>query len=434
MTPAPRKVGLIGSGPLPSSTTRQLGFPQLRVDAFRTALLRAGHQVETVLLEPGRGAARTGPARVTTFGVEASGWRAAAADLLAKADVLVGAGPFRPGEVAVTLAGERPVLVDLPGDPLAELQAWAIAHGRAPEPARLAAALDVLGKVLARADAISVVSAPQRLAVFGQLGLTGRLAVPHPAGVAVVIVPVALPAGPPPRSPTGPPNIVVAGGLNPWFDLETALAAAERVLQLRPDLHLTWLGGPIPGLATPGWEQVQALASRWSGRVVLPGWLEEAALHQAIDGAEAGLCFDRPGLEPTFGSRTRLLLYAARGVLPVATATCALARDMAGAGLLRAVPVGDTDAAVAALLLPPPDSPTRQRLRGFVLDHHSVDATTAALLAWVAAPLRAPRTAADVDAALSGEVERLRAELSAVHGSTTWRWMDRLNRGLFHRR
>ncbi len=48
-----------------------------------------------------------------------------------QADVVVSAGIYRPTEVAVRIAGDRPLWIDLPGDPFADAQA-VVARGGDP--------------------------------------------------------------------------------------------------------------------------------------------------------------------------------------------------------------------------------------------------------------------------------------------------------------
>ena len=46
------RILLIGRGPMPTADTPQLGFSQLRTQAFYNALVQAGHDVRLIALVP----------------------------------------------------------------------------------------------------------------------------------------------------------------------------------------------------------------------------------------------------------------------------------------------------------------------------------------------------------------------------------------------
>ena len=90
------------------------------------------------------------------------------------ADAVVSAGPYNPGRAGAAVAGDRPFWADIPGDPLAELAALARATGNELSSTQIAAAHAGAAAVLCRADAMSVISDPQRFATLGQLSWIGR--------------------------------------------------------------------------------------------------------------------------------------------------------------------------------------------------------------------------------------------------------------------
>ena len=142
---------------------------------FLEAMRGAGLGVRALLLT--RGAAPSPTARAgwdqdITLDLEGHDTPARARALAAEAELIVSAGPYAPGALAGLIAGDRPWFADVPGDPLAELQALAICDPDAPDLAlRARAAEHTAALVLGRADTFSVISEAQRHALIGQLGL-----------------------------------------------------------------------------------------------------------------------------------------------------------------------------------------------------------------------------------------------------------------------
>ena len=120
-----KRVLLIGRGPLPSDSEPQLGFSQLRTQAFYCALREAGHAVRLLLLVPDA-VENTTPQDwedIVQIQEDGPGWIDHARPYQSGAEVIVSAGPYNPGRLAAAIAEEQPLWIDIPGDPLSELQA-----------------------------------------------------------------------------------------------------------------------------------------------------------------------------------------------------------------------------------------------------------------------------------------------------------------------
>ncbi|MFZ5476498.1 MAG: hypothetical protein ACOZNI_06935 [Myxococcota bacterium] len=336
------------------------------------------------------------------------------------ADVVVSAGTWGPVRRAVEVAGDRPLCVDLPGDPFADAQAMA-AHADPDVVAEGAARVFV--PALLRGDAFTTISPPSRHALVGQLGVLGRLArTPigeewvHVAPIAYVFPGLAEAA---PREPGT--RVALVGSFNTWFDDETLLAGLLRAMDRAP-VEVEVVGGPVPGHYEAGFARFRAGIGRHAARFRFHDRLPARALGEVLARCNVGVVLDRPGYEPELGSRTRLLLYLHQGLRVVSTVRCALARELAG--FLTEVPVGDAEAVAAAVLASnalPDRAPLRER--------YSVAATTVGLRAWVGAARR--RAIAGNPEALSSllrERAALREELEALRASPTFRILDRLRR------
>lgn len=399
------RVVLVGDGPFPSPADREVTFARLRLATFARAL----DEHEVVVVD-----ARDPPPSV-------------------EGEVVVAAGIYRPTRVALRLAGERPLLLDLPGDPFADAQA---AAALAADPEAVAAEADrVFGAALRRGDRFVAVSGPSRYAAIGALGAVGRVARTPPGEEWVDVVPVAwdfagLPERPP-RPPGRPLRVALSGSFNTWFDAETALTALLVAMDRAP-VEVEVTGGPVAGHHVDDYARfvAAARASRHAARFRFHGWVDGETLAAVLSRCHVGLCLDRPGFEAELGSRTRVLFWLHQGLQVVATARGELVRELAEAGHVVAVPAGDPQATAAALL-----GLGEPRDRADLRARYDVRVVGEPIRRWARAPRRRPpgaETGALV-AALAARDAAL-AELARVRASPTWQTLDRLRRRLPRRR
>ncbi len=357
------------------------GFAAARFEHFRAAIASAGHVVTPV------DARAPVPAE--------------------HADVVVSAGIYGPTEAAVRIAGERPLWVDLPGDPFADAQA-VVARGG--DPQRVAEdSARVFLPALARADAFSTISVVSRWTLVGQLGLIGRWV--GPEELPVHPIPIAWPGAPTPGVGTRVPSdggglrILLAGSFNTWFDEDAVADVLIEVMQ-RTDTVVEVTGGPgQPG----GYDRFVA---RMAGRPVrFHAWVDDPA--PVFARCDVLLTLDRADLwEPYAGSRTRVLSARAAGLRVVASAGPELVDELAGAGQVEAV--RSRAEAVKALLArgPAPDA-------SWIAHRYDPARVVAPLLDWLRAPRRAP--AAPISGVLDHAMRAQRRsedELSAIR--RTW--------------
>lgn len=440
------RVLLVGSGPLPSPAARCITFAQLRTHHFAQALARAGHELGLVCLRspddgpPSRPDDTIGQIwDLSTFRPDwLDGLRGIAQEL--EPTCWVSAGPHLPLATA-KLVRDLPYWADLPGDPFAEAQAKAARMappGTEPLPeGPWQAQAAVTLAALERADAFSVCSTPQHHALLGQLGLLGRLALARPKRTWAAVIPpawsFAMPQGAPrPRPPGSPLVVALVGGFNTWLDegvtLAGLLAAMDRGLPLR--VRVT--GGDLPGHHSAGWQAFRdgVAASSYADRFELLGWVPHAELADHLAGAHVLLQVDRPGAEPTLGSRTRLVFGLHQGLDLLATTPCDLAADLAGRGFLRALPTASPQAVADALEAIAARGCDGQRVaeaQAWAREAFDPDRLAAPLVQWVASPDRAPvgRSGA---LEISAQLEATRAELAGVYATPTWRLLSSLHR------
>ncbi len=467
---------LVGTGPLPAHDPDQMGFPTLRARQFLLALLEAGHDVAFAALVNGDGGEGSGRApwrsklvyptsrgprefRYHPVQRERAGALLTLRDLRHEfaPDVVISAGPFMPMIGGARAAGDEPLWVDVPGDPMAEAQLRAHRSGRTEPIHRYR---QVLSLAVGRGDHFSVISADQRKVLIGALGLSGRLTA---SVVGRELVDVVRPSVEglyrdcPPESPadliTGvaPDDFAVlfCGGFNTWLDAETLLSGVLRAMEADRHIHWVSTGGALPGHHEGGysWFRRQAERSPHSSRFHFLGWVPVRHLDAVYEACDLALNVDTPCYEAEFGSRTRLLDAVERGLPVAATDTCELTSELRQVAGFHRLEMGDPELLTALLLRlagekrrrrSAGDAPSRvpspqpgQHPWSTVRARYSIDETTAPLLEWLREP-RVTHGAFEADFAEDQwlEIARLQERLEEVWRSPTWRYLGRVHKAV----
>lgn len=424
------RILLIGRGPLPTPATPKLGFSELRTAAFADAIKATGSELRLVLLVPEGQASEVSLSQawsgVASVVEDSPGWIDKVRSVAAGADGIVSAGPFAPGRVAVAVADETPLWVDIPGDPLAELAALVRAEDSTVHATTVAAAHAACSAVLSRADAISVISGAQRFSTLGQLGLMGRTLHPETSPV-VEVIPITGNFGirrSTARRHANPERatVALAGAFNPWFNDRAVCAALDVALARRPGLRVVVTGGGIAGFYEAGFERFTRWAHRHPERVTIHGWLPHEEMARALTNADIGMTMDCGGPEPELGSRTRLLLFAELGLIPTSTVVCELSRSWAASGALIPLDSDPHEAGEALAGIDVTDPSTVNRARALVEETIACES----FADWCKAPIRTG-PGVTTEGVLAAEVEALKAELSRIHNSPTWVTLSRLH-------
>lgn len=409
-----RRIVVLTNGPLPTEAARLHSAAGGRAGQFVSAIGRdlGAASLLRLALDPPAGP-RTDAAS-TLSPAEADDPAALRRRLDALAPTaLVGASTY--ASFLLARSGHpAPLWVDLHGDPMAEGQAVAAATG---DDAAVAEHGWLLSWCLRRGDRFSAVSAPQRLAVLGQLGVAGRLN-RHTAGESLVEViresvePLAAPS---PVGDDGPFTLLFSGSFNSWIDGELLLAGLERLLAGDPSIRFVATGGEIPGFLEAPWRRFVAGVERWPeslrDRVELRGWVASEELATIEAAASCGLIPERRLVERELGSHNRSLGWLARGIPIVATELSEIGRDLAAAGGLSSYRPGDVESFVAAVRALAADRALAravgERGRAWLARERSLAVTAAPLVAW----LRDPRPAGDRAAGAVTALSRRQAEI-----------------------
>ena len=470
----PQRVFLIGSGPLPSDNPREMSFPALRTRQFLLAMLEAGHDVTLGCLIPrtaggiprhaGEGSdlphmeltTSTGKAkfRYAVVRPDEPGRFLMLRDLRGsiEPDVTVTAGPFLPMAAGARAAGDEPLWVDVPGDPMSEAQARAYRAGSADPIHRYR---EMFGWALARGDRYSVISASQRGPLVGAMGLAGRLTgdtVGHEfihvmAGSVEGLLDWDLNSAEPNSSlpldfPLLNSNdfvVLFCGGYNTWLDGDTMLDGLLRAMERNPNIHYVSTGGALRGHDESSYRRFRdrALLSAHNRRFHFLGWIPSNNIPAVFSKAHLSLFVDLPCYEAEFGARTRVLESLERRVPVAATNSCDLTAELVDTELFHELPSRDPGA-IADLLVElalrhgrgepvrlGQSSVTWRELRA----RHSITTTTAPLIEWLKAPKRSPGgVPIDFLEDYWQELARLQDRLEEVWKSPTWRYLGRVHR------
>ncbi len=456
-----KRVLVLGCSPLPFENERMNYAPGSRTWQFAQPLARAGHAVCVVCARiPGA----YGEESPDVEELERDGivvytmpWDLFdAPDVLTglvrvlRPEVLVGATAL-PSRRAVQLAGERPVWVDLFGDPMAEAQAKAAVDGDDD----FGAYTELLWSLVERGDAFAAVSDRQRWAVVGQLGFFGRLNRATIGRQLVYTIPCATEGFAEMSSAVAPADlddddfvVLWSGGFNTWCDMDTLFPALEKALAAEAAIKFVATGGPIEGHDDETYRDFvrRVKASELRDRLLLKGRLPAAEADGYLARADLGVVTEKPIYERSLGSSARLARWLAQGLPFVCADVSELARIVAENGLGLTYPAGDSDALASRILEAAADPGLRQRLgeagRRYAEREWSYERTTRPLVDWVEraqrpddrdrpemrSRLASPSRRAELEVLerrylrLEKDYHDLRHELGEIHESKMWTW------------
>jgi glycosyltransferase involved in cell wall biosynthesis len=319
-------------------------------------------------------------------------------------DAVVATGSVQPYATAAQYARavERPLWVDVFGDPLAELQSRAeILPGSKEENDSLYYhTWKLLLDALVQGDMFSSLSARQRFALIGHLGVAGRLnrstrCYEFVHSIPYGVFPATAPPLPEPREHA---HFVVmwCGSFNTWMDPATLAAGIVKAWQKNPHIRLLVVGGRCPGYNDVSFDQFADAIKRAnaSEAIRMVEWQPWGELNRLYAEADAGLSIDRPSYEAMLGSRTRLVNFLVAGKPVISTTPTELAEDLAREGVLLPFRMGDADHLAEVLL----DAAQRRqelaelgrRGRDYVLSRYHGRILGVPLMEWLANPQFAP--------------------------------------------
>lgn len=295
-----------------------------------------------------------------------------------------------------------PFWADLNGWAIAELQAQAFGMQ---SNAFLPQGLDRERITLKRADRVSVVSTPQKFAVYGELAMLGRLGKDNFATSLVEVVENSCRSLDDAektsrssiyRGKLVPADALIAcwlGGFNAWADEKTLFEALEKAMKKEHRLHFLATGGILPGIDETSFGRFaeRIKGSRYQDRYHLLGWVTPAEVTALLRESTVGLNVDRLCLETETGARNRLNEMLRFGLPIVSTRGAEIATVIAESGAGLIAESGDSDGIAQAILEIVGDeagASERKKAAQGLINHRFCETMTGRYLqAWLRSPL-----------------------------------------------
>lgn len=319
-------------------------------------------------------------------------------------DAIVATGSPQPYATAALYARavERPLWVDVFGDPLAEAQSRAelLPERKAENDSFYYHYWKLLMEALVQGDVFSSLSERQRFALMGHLGVAGRLNRSTRCYEFVHAIPYGVfPATAPPYvAPRDHPYFVVmwCGSFNTWMDVDTLALGVVKAWRANRRLRLLVVGGVCPGYNEVSFQRFAEIIQREnaSEAIRMVNWQPLGELEKLYAEADVGLSIDRACYEATLGSRTRLIHFLLAGRPVISTTPTELAEDLEREGVLFGFRMGDPDHLAEVLLMAADRKAELQAIgqqgRDYVLSRYNARVLGSPLMEWLENPQFAP--------------------------------------------
>jgi glycosyltransferase involved in cell wall biosynthesis len=253
-----------------------------------------------------------------------------------------------------------PLWMDINGDPIAEKQAQLHSEN---SDRGLFAPPTMESRLLQKGDIFSTCSTPQKYALIGKLGQTGRLN-RHTFGYHLVhaLSPAIISF---PESTLAPQQediirtqgidhndfiLLWAGGYNVWMDAVTLFKGLDRAMESDPHLSFVSTGGPV--VHEGPYREFRQLIdqSRNKNRYHFLGWISRRKLIQLYRESDCGLSIDSDCYEAELGTRNRLLEMLSFGLPVITSAATEISEIIAREDFGRVFEIGNEDQLSAAVL------------------------------------------------------------------------------------
>jgi glycosyltransferase involved in cell wall biosynthesis len=315
-------------------------------------------------------------------------------------ECLLGIGAH-PSYVAAISGLELPLWADINGCLLAEAQQKAAVYN---DDSFLEHFFRIDHAVVIRADRLSTVALRQKHELVGELAFAGRLTSKTSGYDFVADIPNAYPETPFSEEGAGmlrrkAPNdflVLWSGGYNTWTDTKTLFDGLTYAMERDSRIKFVSTGGSIEGhdeLTYPTFVKMVD-GSPHKNRFLLEGWIDRNLARSYYLACNVGINIDAETYEVMYGSRNRIMDWAVAGLPALSTDLCELTEELAKEELLFTFPAGEPEALGEKLLqLASAEEELREtggRLKEYILEKFSYQATTKSLRGWVASPCHAP--------------------------------------------
>jgi glycosyltransferase involved in cell wall biosynthesis len=315
-------------------------------------------------------------------------------------ECLLGVGAH-PSYVAAVSGLELPLWADINGCLLAEAQQKAAVYN---DDSFLEHFYRIDHAVVIRADRFSTVALRQKHELVGELAFARRLTSKTSGYDFVADIPNAYPDTPFSEEGAGmlrrrvPDDFLVlwSGGYNTWTDTKTLFEGLSYAMERDSRIKFVSTGGSIDGHDELTYPTLVKMvnSSPHRDRFLLEGWIDRDVARSYYLACNVGINIDAETYEVVYGSRNRIMDWAVAGMPALSTDLCELTEELAKEGLLFTFPAGDPVALGEKLLeLARAEEELREtgrRLKRYIGERFSYQATTRALREWVNNPTHAP--------------------------------------------
>lgn len=407
-----KHVLVTGVGPIPPHDPPRLYAPGLRLWSFADTIEKSGHKV--ILCEAAfadqqeqtKISSKTFKNRRITHSIISLNTQAAAQELqkicsLHKPDCVVSSTDVI--NAAVVLARlPVPCWLDFFGHPVAERQMLAEVFDS--DEGVIDQWNTVLPSLLG-GDHFSVCSEAQKAALIGELGACGRL---NKFTADRDIVDVILPAlvmevskgskGAIRGKLVGDDILVVlyTGGYNTWMDEETLFKALVYAMKSDSKIHFVSTGGEIKGHNEKTFEEFRKRvnSSKLKDHFHFCGWVPTGEVQDYYVEADVAVNVDRFSYEGYFGTRNRVIEWAAAGLPVITTSLSETTCDLVANNLVETFDFGDWKALGDQIIDVAKDPPGHRlkatRAQEYVLNKYETARVTKPLIEWIKSPEPAP--------------------------------------------
>jgi glycosyltransferase involved in cell wall biosynthesis len=404
------KILLIGAGPLPDEKKGITNAAGLRTQQFLTAIT-TNFEAELSLLIISEQKSKSQPSGQINYAI----YQTAKQNALKEAQklkkrlenpVIIGVNTY-PSYIAAQIADKKtPFWADLNG--------WAMAEGQAQ--ARIISSNAYLQRffklettILKKADKISTVSNPQKLAVLGELALLGRLGQENFFYKPVTAIFNATEFKPLKKRqnelnslfrgeivPKAAFVICQIGGFNAWLDEETLFKGLEKAMAENPDLYFVTTGGKLQGIDEQTYPRFQERvnSSKFKNRFILLGWIDAKEVIKVYEESDALINVDFETIETLTGARNRLTEGLKYNLPLITTKGSEISKQIAEANAGLVVANGNALELASAInkLAGNPELAKRLQQNGaeLVKKKFSIEKTCTELIKWLRKPDLAP--------------------------------------------
>jgi len=420
----PKRVAIIGAGPLPIYEGQSSMGPGIRTWQLAKPVARRGHEVFLVTFEFAIGSdwdfnrprytsplEEVGAIEHLSLPEPLPGTYDEALQSVRerlkgfKPDAVVSAGAFFASRVAVALDPPQPLWIDLFGNTMSEIQAK-VARTSSEEAEFFKFLYQSELSILRRGDRFSTLSNPQKLAAVGELSLSGRLNAQNLGYDLVDVIPCGYDGECPPVHrqrvlrgvQASEQDFVVlwTGGFNSWVDEQTLFEGLLRAMHEDRTIRWVGLGGGIKGHFQKGYENFrrQAEDSPFKNRFLFLDWIPTDRVQDYFFESNLGINVDLPIYETLLGGRNRMVGWMAAGLPVLTTEMSEISRIVAQEGLGFTVPPQRPDL-LATKLVELAHRPQQLRAAGeraleYARKQLTFEATVQPLLRWLEQPILAP--------------------------------------------